>query len=224
MLPLPLLLQAPSGSDAGGFDFAGVWSTVAGSGVDGVGLALVALFALLGIWRGLWWQAVRLLGVLGAVVAARTLGPRLAEWVAPRAGDMDPTLLGALAWFGVFLGGLILVVLVGRLGKSLLEALHLGLVDRFGGAVAGVLTALVLHAVGVAFLLQITPRIWAAEHLEGTRSERLVDVLGEKASLLFDARTALAIERRLQGDGAAEGGVGSGDVSQPAAPTGGGRN
>ena len=186
--------------EQGAFDPGEAWATVSSSGVDGVGLVLVSLFALLGIWRGLWWQVVRLIGVLGAVVAARALGPRLADWLGPRAGDMDPTLLGAVCWFGVFLGGLVLVVLIGRFGKTLLEALQLGLVDRFGGAVAGVLTALVLHAVGVAFLLQVTPRVWAAEHLEGTRSERLVDVLGEKATLLFDSRTALAIERRLHGE------------------------
>lgn len=194
-------LQDASG-DADAFDpvgaFGAALDATLDSGVDGVGLALVALFALLGLWRGLWWQVVRLVGVLGAVLAARTLGPAFAQWLGPRVGGVDEPLLGAVSWLGVFLAGLVVVVVVGRLGRSLLEALQLGLVDRFGGAVAGILTAMVLHAVGVAFLLQVAPRVWAAEHLEGTRSEKLVDVLGEQAELLFDERTALAIESRLR--------------------------
>lgn len=189
---------APEAESALALDFAGLWRDLLASGVDGVGLVVILMFALLGLWRGLWWQVVRLVGVLASVVAARAFGPRFADWLAPRIGEIDSTLLGALAWLTVFMGGLVLVVVIGRLGKSLLEALQLGLLDRFGGAIAGMLTALVLHAVGVAFLMQVTPRIWAAEHLEGTRSALLVDVLGEQATLLFDERTALAIDRRLE--------------------------
>ena len=47
--------------------------------IDMVGLGLVALFLVLGLVRGLWWQIIRLLGVAAAVgLSVRTLQRRLA--------------------------------------------------------------------------------------------------------------------------------------------------
>ncbi|MHC4262296.1 MAG: CvpA family protein [Planctomycetota bacterium] len=178
------------------------------NGVDGVGLVLVGIFALLGLWRGLWWQAMRLVGLLGAVLAARTLSPDFSVWIGSRWTEVDPLIVGGLAWLVVFLAALAVAVLVGRLGKRLLEALQLSTFDRLGGFGAGLATGVLLHSAAVAVLLQVTPPAWSSRHIDGTVSARVVTLLGDQASVLFDSSTALALEERRQSN-AGQGGSGN---------------
>ncbi|MEO0649227.1 MAG: CvpA family protein [Planctomycetota bacterium] len=180
---------------------AGVVEWFTQNGIDGVGLVLVAGFALLGAWRGLWWQVVRLVGLLGAVLAARTLAPDLAAWIEARWQDSDAVIVAGASWLLVFLAALILAVLLGRLGKRLLEALKLSLLDRAGGVVAGLATGALLHASVVTVVLHLAPGGWSNRHIAGTRSAQLVELLGDRAKVLFDSSTALALEAK-RGEGA----------------------
>ena len=203
------------GSDGAGFEGAGFegaatesWTASLGdafsatvgwfseNGIDGLGLVLIVGFALLGAWRGLWWQVVRLVGLLGAVLAARTLAPELAAWIEDRWQDADPVVVGGASWLLVFLAALVVAVLVGRLGKRLLEALKLTLVDRAGGIAAGLATGALLHASIVTVLLHLAPGGWSNRHIAGTRSAELVELLGDRAQVLFDTPTALALEAK----------------------------
>lgn len=158
--------------------------------IDLVGLGLLGLFALLGLMRGLWWQAMRFAGLAGAVLLARAVTPRLAPAAEARFEGLDPHLTWGLIWLLVFLAGLGVAAALGRLGRSLLDAMQLGLVDRCAGCLAGALTGLLLHAVLVAAFLQLAPRHLAAPVVAGSRSELLVGALVRPLPLIFDPSTS----------------------------------
>lgn len=157
--------------------------------IDQFGLALAGVFLLLGVWRGLWWQVVRLLGVVAAVALARGLSPRFAPGVQETL-ELDATVAHGLAWMALFLAGLVVASLFGMIGKRTLEAMQLGLVDRAGGAVAGLLTGIVLHLAVLVVLIALAPGGWATRQIEGTRSAFLLDAFSQKAHVLVDAQAA----------------------------------
>ena len=165
----------------------GGWLTESGwPGIDGLGLALMIGFALLGAWRGLWWQAIRLAGLVAAAWIARGLAPVVCEPIAESTASLDPRLVRGVAWLVLFLAGLAVFALLGRLGSKLLAAMQLAWVDRFGGAVAGALTGLVLHSVVVVGAQHLGDAAWAANTLGGTRSEALAEALTDRLPILLD--------------------------------------
>jgi uncharacterized membrane protein required for colicin V production len=173
---------------------------LAGSGlmnVDLVGLGLVAVFALLGAWRGLWWQLLRLVGLAAAVLTARSLEPSVSGLVEGRLSDLDPRVLHGVVWLVLFLATGALFAMLGKLGKRMLEAMQLGLLDRVGGAVAGITTGLVLHAALLAALVQIASDAFLAQHLHHSYSEKLVQLAGVEQPFLFRAERGHAVHQRL---------------------------
>ena len=180
-LLLPVLQDAASESAAGGLELP--W-------VDIVGLALTGLFVLLGVWRGLWWQVIRFLGVVAAIGVARTLTPRFAPTLKETFADFNPGLVEGILWFLLFLGGLLVASLLGMLGKKTLEAMQLGLIDRAGGAVAGALTGILLHGAFLVGMVTVTTQEWSRGTLDGSGSEKLLEVLGKNAHLIMDVQAA----------------------------------
>ncbi len=158
--------------------------------IDLIGAILVVLLSALGFWRGLWWQAMRFAGLAGAVLVARAFTPRLAPDLETRLVDLDPRFLTGLVWLVLFLAALGVAAALGRLGRRLLEAMQLGLMDRVAGGLFGALTGLLLHAALVAAVLQLAPHQLAHHAVAGTRSERLVSALERPLPLLFDAHTS----------------------------------
>lgn len=179
--------------------------------LDLVGACVLLAFAVLGAWRGLWWQAMRFAGIAGAVLAARAFTPALAPKLSAVLPELDPRLATGLVWLAMFLAGLAVAALVGRLGRRLLEAMQLGLVDRFGGLVAGALTGLVLHAALVAAVLQLAPAEFAQASVSGTRSEALVRALARPVPLIFDGTTTERVRELLAAPPADEDPYGPGD-------------
>ena len=169
--------------------------------IDIVGLSLLGGLALLGFIRGLWWQVVRLLGLAAAVVCARgltpTLAPRVSEWFP----DMPERLGQGLVWFGLFVAGLVVVSLFGLIGKKSLEVMQLGLADRLGGALAGVVTAIVVHAAFLVLLLHLGPEEWTQDAMRDARSRALLDSVARKVPLVVDAGTAERLEPWLAPSG-----------------------
>lgn len=182
--------------------------------LDLVGLALIGALCLLGFMRGLWWQAVRLLGVAASVGAARALAPRLTPQVLDWFPEMDQRLGLGLVWFGVFVMGLVIVSLVGLLGKKSLEVMQLGFADRMGGALAGLLTAVLVHAALLIALLHFGSEEWTQGAMRDTTSRMLLDTLSRKVPLVVDAATAERLSPWLNP---------SGDSGRESAPAGGGR-
>lgn len=158
--------------------------------LDLVGLVVLAVFAALGAVRGLWWQVARLIGVAGSVLLARVASSRLGPTLAEALPELDPRVASGLVWALAFVLGLAIASLFGTLGKRSLETLKLSLVDRFGGALAGLVTGVIVHAALAICLTQLGPRAWSADLLRDTQSRRVVDALGRRVPLLVDARTA----------------------------------
>ena len=154
--------------------------------IDQVGLGLLAIFLVLGAFRGLWWQIVRLLGVVLAVYGARALAPR---WVGDMQSSFDLSEGPAygLTWFAIFVLGLVVAALFGRLGKKALDAMQLGPVDRLGGAMAGALTGLMLHGALLFLLTGLGTTAWSTQTLAGSKSERLLDVVSNRWPIFVDA-------------------------------------
>lgn len=162
--------------------------------VDQLGIGIVAAFALLGVWRGLWWQVIRLVGVVLAVGLARGLTPRFQPSVEGALG-VAPELASGLVWLVLFVAGLVAATLLGLVGRRALEGMKLGLVDRFGGALAGGLTGLMLHAALLVVLSSVGAKQgWAARSLEGTRSGFLLTQLTRRP-ILLDAKAADSLVR-----------------------------
>ena len=158
--------------------------------IDTIGLALIAVFAVMGAARGLWWQVIRLLGLGAAVFVARTISPRFVPYLQEAFDEVDPRILAGAVWIALFLLSLGLVAGVGRLGRKVLEAAALGLLDRAGGALAGALTGALLHAAIVVALVQVGDRQWVGDLLEGSKSDALVEVLVAKLPLLLNQEAA----------------------------------
>ncbi len=157
--------------------------------VDQLGLLILLTFLLLGVWRGLWWQVIRLVGVIRAVGLARGLTPRFTPSV-EESLELSSRVASGGVWFVVFLCGLVLVSMLGLIAKKALDAMQLGAFDRLGGAIAGALTGVVLHAAFLVILTALGTPEWSGRALAGTRSAVLLDNLSHKAHVLVDAQAA----------------------------------
>lgn len=137
-------------------------------------LAVLALSALVGVWRGLVSEILALAAWVVAFVAARTQAhhvvPLLEGTVA------DPVWRLAAAYAAVFVGVLV-VFAAGRLVLSLLvKAVGLGALDRTLGACFGVLrgVVIVVLAVLVAGLTKVPAQPWWREAALAPPLETLV--------------------------------------------------
>jgi uncharacterized membrane protein required for colicin V production len=157
--------------------------------VDQVALLFVVGFAVLGIVRGLWWQVVRLLGIVAAVALARAVSPRFTPSFQEYLPEVSDSVAHGIVWFVLFLGGLVVASLLGVIGKRALETMQLGLFDRVGGAFAGAMSGALLHSVALVVMIALAPA-WSQRNVRGTHSAFLLDALVQKAHLLVDARAA----------------------------------
>jgi uncharacterized membrane protein required for colicin V production len=163
MIFLSLLQESSSAAD----EFSLAW-------IDWIAVGLLFSFLGLGILRGLWWQVVRLAGLAASGALAWTFA---GGWGAKLENSLEisnQVAVGAV-WLGLFLAGIVITALLGTLGKKSLAAMQLGLMDRAGGALAGLITGLFLHAGLLVGLSYLAPKAWAARILEDTYSVSLLD-------------------------------------------------
>jgi uncharacterized membrane protein required for colicin V production len=166
--------------------------------VDGVrwldvfGLSILVLFTLLGIRRGLWWQVVRLLGLVCALAVARATAPALGTKVHALT-ELGSRVSHGLAWTAIFVAGLLVVALIGRIGRASLEAVQLGWLDRLGGAIAGFVSGAVIFTGALLCMCQVLPDSFLRDALRGSRSERLLAAVERGVPVLLDARAAASV-------------------------------
>ncbi len=185
--PLSLLLS-PAGATIGGVELAGI---------DLVGLGIVGVLVILGIARGLWWQLIRLAGIVASVAIARVYGGRGADWILSHWPEFEPRLAHGIAWMGLFLSALAVAALFGMLGHRLLEAMQLGLANRLAGGILGAATGLLVHVALVMGLCQLAPKTFVEHRVAGTYSERLYRGASERWQGLLDPVAAAEVQRLL---------------------------
>lgn len=156
--------------------------------IDVLGSGLLLIFLVLGLLRGLWWQVIRLVGVVAAVTLARALGPVVRPALRNLWPEMPSRVAHGLAWVAIFVAVMIAATLLARLGRKALEALALGLFDRVGGAVVGALTGLLLHTAFLVVLCHLAPREFVRSTLKGSRSRHLVHLVATKWPVLVDRK------------------------------------
>ncbi len=159
--------------------------------LDLFGLALVVLFAIIGARGGLWWQFLRLLGLVATIAVARAVAPRFAAVLRGAFEGLDTRVSEGLAWSVLFGCGLLVVALVGRLGKSAAGAPEpLTWFDRLGGFCAGAVSGALVHAAFLLCLGHFAAPEWAAERLHGSHSQRWIAALGQGVPGLVDVHAA----------------------------------
>jgi uncharacterized membrane protein required for colicin V production len=166
--------------------------------VDVVGLCIVALLVILGLFRGLWWQVIRLVGLCAAVAVARLASPGLAAWELRAWPELPPRLAQGSAWLIVFLLALGAASLLGLLGQRILEAIQLGWANRFAGGILGAVTGLVLHAAALVVMCQLGPAGFVERHVAGSHSERLVQAVGSRWKVVLGAEASAEVDRLLR--------------------------
>lgn len=166
--------------------------------LDLVGLALVVLLLLLGLYRGLWWQTIRLVGVSLSILIARAAGAPLAQRLLALFPDLSVRTAHGLAWGTLFLTALLACALLGLLGQRMLEAMRLDLANRIAGAFAGATTGLFVHVVFLVLVCQLAPPQVLGRYVAGTYSERLYSTLGGRWSLVMAAEAAHEVDQVLQ--------------------------
>ena len=166
--------------------------------LDLVGLGLILLLCLLGLYRGLWWQVIRLVGVSVSILIARAAGGPLAQRLLALFPELSIRTAHGIAWGTLFLTALLACALLGLLGQRMLEAMKLDIANRLAGACAGALTGLCTHVVLLVLVCQLAPTPVLGQYVVGTYSEHLYSALGGRRSLVMAAEAAHEVDQVLQ--------------------------
>jgi membrane protein required for colicin V production len=136
------------------------------SWIDWALLAVLAISLAVGVWRGLVFEVLSLLGWVAAYIAAQVFAPLVAAWLP--VGTPGSALNQGAAFAVTFVAALIVWALASRLLRALIHATPLAAIDRVLGAVFGVLRGAVL-LLAVATVVALTPaaRSSAWQHSQG---------------------------------------------------------
>ena len=136
--------------------------------IDLVLLGILAGSIIVGLWRGLVFELMSLVGWLVAYVLAQMFSPDLAAHLP--VGTPGSALNAGVAFAITFVVVLIVWSLLARLASLLIHATPLTLIDRLLGAVFGALRGLVL-LLALATLVAFTPAVDAPawQHSQGAR-------------------------------------------------------
>lgn len=166
--------------------------------LDLVGLGLILLLSLLGLYRGLWWQVIRLIGVSVSILMARAAGAPLAARLLTLFPELSARTAHGIAWGTLFLTTLLACALLGLLGQRMLEAMKLDLANRIAGGCAGAATGLCAHVVLLVLVCQLAPPRVLGKYVVGTYSENLYAALGGRRQVVLAAEAAHEVDQALQ--------------------------
>jgi membrane protein required for colicin V production len=124
------------------------------TGIDWILLGVLGFSALVGLWRGLMFEVLSLLGWIAAFFLAQWLGPTVGGHL-PLQGLSDPVRYAA-AFALTFVVAVVLAGLLAALVRKLVSAVGLRPVDRVLGAAFGGLRGVVV-LLAVAVVVDLTP-------------------------------------------------------------------
>ena len=127
--------------------------------VDGLLLAVLVISVAVGLWRGLVFELMSLVGWVAAYVAAQAFSPQLAAWVP--IGTPGSALHQGAAFAATFVLALIAWSLLARLMRMVIHATPLTVIDRLLGAGFGLLRGAVL-LLALATVVAFTPAVRSA--------------------------------------------------------------
>ncbi len=134
--------------------------------VDWALLAVLLISIVVGLWRGLVFEVLSLVGWVVAFIAAQALAPHVAT-VVP-IGVPGSALNHGVAFFAIFVIALVLWAMASRLVRVLIHATPLQPVDRVLGGVFGLARgAVLLLAVAMVVMLSPAQRSQAWQRSQG---------------------------------------------------------
>ncbi len=156
--------------------------------VDWALLAVLFISVVVGLWRGLVFEVLSLIGWVVAFIAAQALAPLMAAYVP--IGVPGSALNHGIAFFATFVLALIVWALASRLVRMVIHATPLQPVDRVLGGVFGLARgAVLLLAVATVVMLSPAQRsaawqqsrgaVWLASTLQGLKP-MLPDVIARQ--------------------------------------------
>lgn len=151
---------------------------------DWVLLTVLVLSVLLGLWRGLVFEVLSVLGWVAAFLLAQAFAERLVPWL-PIDG-LAPPLQLAIAFALIFIGVAFLGGFVAWLVQKLVASVGLRPVDRVLGGAFGLLRGLII-LLAVALLVTMTQSQTAAWWADSPTAHALSGTLGHAKPLLPDA-------------------------------------
>ena len=136
--------------------------------VDLSALTVMALFFLLGLFRGMVWQIGRAVAVIGGYGLAMRFGPTLAAHV----GEGEVAAYGYvyLSYVVVFLLAFFGLSLLARAVRAMVQRAGLGLFDRLGGGLFGVATGGAVVIGLLAVVLMFGQRFPAYASVQASRA------------------------------------------------------
>lgn len=152
--------------------------------VDITAVAIVLVFSILGLFKGLVWQVSRIATLVVAYVLSAMYGPDVGNWIfhgSPQGADEQLPLY--VAYIAIFIVVLVVLSLLALLLNKLVEKAGLTFYNRVGGGVLGVGTGalVVLLMLGIVFMFfpQGSGVVVAARSSQSAEYGRLaVDMMG----------------------------------------------
>lgn len=129
---------------------------------DYIVLGSIALFALLGLWRGFTQEVLNLGAWLAGAVAVRFFHESLTHWLQPKIGGEAGAAI--LAFFILFLGVMLVVRVIASFAGGTAKRSVLGPVDRVLGFGLGAIKGVILVAAAY-LLMQFATGIFKPGHV-----------------------------------------------------------
>lgn len=146
-------------------------------------LIILAIAAIWGYMQGLVRQIGSVAGIIGAALACRLFGPAAARLIA---GDEAPGgFQTVLAYLAVGAAAFLVVWLLARMLRGVIHGIHLGLIDRLGGAIYKAFLWLVVTSLVYNLYLCVYPD----ENPHGT-DQRWEQTLADFAPRVLSSETA----------------------------------
>ena len=130
-----------------------------------VGVCAVLLISLVvGLIRGFFTQIAGIVGVIGSLILALELSPRVYELGLERYPEVTTSVGVIGAFAAVFLTTWALWLILTHFAKRLLKSMELGAFDRVLGGVLGLAKGAILAYVLLVLIHRFTPTHWEVSH------------------------------------------------------------
>lgn len=107
---------------------------------------ILLLFALAGLRKGLIIEAFYLASIIIGIYGAMFFSDAMSDWLS-EVINVAPEYLALVAFIITFIIFLIIIRFLGRMISGLIEAIHLGFIDKIGGFVFGLIKGALLLSI-----------------------------------------------------------------------------
>lgn len=163
--------------------------------VDITAIAVIVVFSILGLFKGLVWQVSRLGTLVAAYVLAVLYGERLGEWMfhGSVAGQNEQWHV-YVAYLTIFVGVLVILSLLALLLTKLVEKSGLTFYNRLGGGFVGIGTGALVVLLFLSVALMFFP---GTNVVQAARTSRVYEWSGGALAWLGD--NVVAMPEKVRG-------------------------